>query len=167
MDSSQFTSELVQFTGVEAQITTNNSLGQLIQLTQGGTAMQAAQMIGKQVDVTSSQAPLQNGSATIDFTAPSAEPVTIAVANSSGTPLYQTTINANPGANSFTWQGQTASGATMPDGLYTVSVTGGSGKTAVPFTVRGTVTGVGSSGTTPQLDIGPLSVGVSALTAVN
>lgn len=167
MDSSQFTSELVQFTGVEAQINTNSSLTQLIQLTQAGTAMQSAQLIGKQVDVTSSQLPLQNGSATIDFTAPTAEPVTVTVSDTSGTALYQTTIAAAQGANSFTWQGEAASGATMPDGLYAVSVTAGSGGAALPFSVRGTVTGVNGSGTTPQIEIGPLSVGVSALTAVN
>ncbi|HET9018036.1 MAG TPA: flagellar hook capping FlgD N-terminal domain-containing protein [Acetobacteraceae bacterium] len=169
MDSSQFTTELVQFTGVQAQIDTNNSLTQLIQLTQGGTAMQSAQMIGRQVDVTSGNLPLQNGSGAVDFTAPSAGPVTITIANGSGAALYQTTINATQGANSWTWKGQTASGATMPDGAYAVSVTsGGSGTaTALPFSVRGTVTGVTNSGGTPQLDLGTLAVPVSALTAVN
>ena len=169
MDSSQFTTELVQFTGVQAQIDTNNSLTQLIQLTQGGTAMQSAQMIGRQVDVTSSQLPLQNGSGTVDFTAAAAGPVTITIANTSGAALYQTTINATQGANTWTWKGQTASGATMPDGAYAVSVASAAGgaATALPFSVRGTVTGVTTSGGAPQLDFGTLAVPVSALTAVN
>lgn len=168
MDSNQFTTELVQFTGVAQQIDTNTSLTQLIQLAQGSTAVQAAQLIGKQVDVTSAQAPLQNGSATIDFTAASAGPVTIALTSSAGAPLYQATVNAQAGANSWTWNGQTASGATMPDGLYGVSVTtAGSGTaTAVPFSVQGTVTGVSNSGSTVQLDLGALTVGVSALSGV-
>lgn len=168
MDSNQFTTELVQFTGVAQQIDTNASLTQLIQLAQGSTAVQAAQLIGKQVDVTSAQAPLQNGSATIDFTAASAGPVTIALTSSAGAPLYQATVNAQAGANSWTWNGQTASGATMPDGLYGVSVTtAGSGTaTAVPFSVQGTVTGVSNSGSTVQLDLGALTVGVSALSGV-
>lgn len=168
MDSNQFTTELVEFTGVAQQIDTNTSLTQLIQLAQGSTAVQATQLIGKQVDVTSTQAPLQNGSATIDFTAAAAGPVTIALTSSAGAPLYQATVNAQAGANSWTWNGQTASGATMPDGLYGVSVTtAGSGTaTAVPFSVQGTVTGVSNSGSTVQLDLGALTVGVSALSGV-
>lgn len=169
MDSNAFTTELVQFAGVEQQINTNSSLTQLIQLAQGGTAMQSAQMIGKVVDVTSGQLPLQNGSGTVDFSATTAGPVTVAITNASGTPLYQTTINATQGANSWTWNGQTSSGATMPDGSYAVSVTSaGSGSaTAMPFSVRGTVTGVTNSGGVPQLDLGAVAVPVSALTAVN
>lgn len=169
MDSNAFTTELVQFAGVEQQINTNSSLTQLIQLTQGGTAMQSAQMIGKAVDVTSSQLPLQGGSGTVDFTAQTAGPVTVAITGSAGAQLYQTTLNATQGANSWTWKGQTSSGATMPDGAYTVSVTSaGSGvAAALPFSVRGTVTGVTNSGGTPQLDLGTLAVPVSALTAVN
>jgi flagellar basal-body rod modification protein FlgD len=168
MDSNQFTTELVEFTGVAQQIDTNTSLTQLIQLAQGSTAVQATQLIGKQVDVTSTQAPLQNGSATVDFTAAAAGPVTIALTSSAGAPLYQATVNAQAGANSWTWNGQTASGATMPDGLYGVSVTtAGSGTAAaMPFSVRGTVTGVSNSGGTVQLDLGALSVGVSALSGV-
>ena len=169
MDSNQFTTELVQFAGVEQQISTNTSLTQLVQLAQGSAVTQSAQLLGKQVDVTSNQLALQNGSATVDFSASAAGPVTIAVASSAGAPLYQATVNATPGANSWTWQGQTASGATMPDGAYNVTVTGGgSGSAAaVPFTVRGTVTGVNGSGSTPQIDLGTLAVPVSALTAVN
>ena len=39
LDSNQFTQELVSFSGVEQQINTNNSLTQLIQLTQAGELM--------------------------------------------------------------------------------------------------------------------------------
>ncbi len=168
MDSNQFTTELVQFTGVAQQIDTNNSLAQLIHLAQGSTEVQAMQLIGKQVDVTANQVPLQGGSATIDFTAAVPGPVTIALTSSAGAPLYQATVNAQAGANSWTWNGQTASGGKMPDGLYGVSVaTAGSGAaTGVPFSVRGTVTGVGNSGGNVQLDLGALTVGVSALSGV-
>lgn len=168
MSSSQFTTELVQFAGVEQQINTNTNLGQLIQLTQGSAMVQSSQLLGKQVDVTSTELPLQNGSATLDFTAPSAGPVAIAVYNSAGTPLYQATVNATQGSNTWTWQGQTASSANMPDGAYKVSVTtAGSGTgTAIPFTVRGTVTGVQQKGSSVQLDLGALAVGIGSLASV-
>src|ERR1700678_2186801 len=88
LDSNQFTSELVQFSSVEQQINTNTSLTQLIQLTQGGEVMQASAMTGKQVTVQSTQVPLQSGQGTINFTAPGAEPVAIAIYNSSGAQLH-------------------------------------------------------------------------------
>src|SRR5487761_1937789 len=67
LDTNQFTSELVQFSSVEQQIQTNTSLTQLIQLTQAGEVMQGSAMTGKQVTVTSSQIPLQNGQGTLQF----------------------------------------------------------------------------------------------------
>ena len=49
LDTNQFTSELVQFSGVEQQINTNNSLTQLIQLTQAGEVMQSSAMAGNRL----------------------------------------------------------------------------------------------------------------------
>jgi flagellar basal-body rod modification protein FlgD len=169
MDSSQFTTELVQFAGVEQQISTNSNLTQLIQLTQDSSVVQSGQLLGKQVDVTSSQLSLQSGTSTIDFTAPSAGPAAIAIYDGSGNQVYTATVNAAQGSNSFTWNGQTGSGATAPDGAYKVAVAGtaadGSG-TILPFTVIGTVTGVQSTGTTVQLELGQLTVDMSAVTSV-
>src|SRR5579875_1678682 len=84
LDTNQFTSELVQFSGVEQQINTNNSLNQLISLTQAGEIIQGSALAGKQVSVQSSQIPLQNGSGSLSFTAPSAEPVLIQITNAAG-----------------------------------------------------------------------------------
>ena len=169
MDSSQFTSELVQFAGVEQQISTNSNLTQLIQLTQDNTTIQATQLVGKQVQATSSQLSLQNGTATVDFTTPSAETVLVTVTNGSGTQLYQGTVNATQGANSWSWNGKTNAGTTAPDGAYTVTVnavaTDGSTST-LPFTIVGTVTGVQSTGSTVLVNLGGLQVNMSAVTSV-
>jgi flagellar basal-body rod modification protein FlgD len=90
LDTNQFTTELVQFSSVEQQINTNTSLTQLIQLTQGGEVMQASAMTGKQVTVSSDHMPLQNGTGTIKFTTPAAEPVGIAIYSDSGAKLART-----------------------------------------------------------------------------
>src|SRR5271168_5599778 len=84
LDSNQFTSELVQFSSVEQQISTNSDLTQLIQLTQASQIEQSASLIGKPVTVTSPQLSLQNGSAEINFNTATEEPVGIAVYNSTG-----------------------------------------------------------------------------------
>ena len=121
MDSGQFTTELVQFAGVEQQINTNSNLTQLIQLTQDNATIQSTSLVGKQVDVQSSQLSLQRGTSEIQFNAASAEPVNITVTNGSGQAVYSTTVKATQGVNTWTWNGQTAYGTTMPDGAYTVS----------------------------------------------
>lgn len=169
MDSSQFTTELVQFSGVEQQISTNTNLATLIQLTQGNTMVQSAQIVGKQVEVTSSQLSLQSGEAGVAFTTPSSEPVAIAVTDANGNQIYDTTVTSSAGSNAWVWNGQNASGGTEPDGAYTVSVSsiGSDGSTtALPFSVIGTVTGLTNSGSAVDLQLGQLSVNMSSLTSV-
>src|SRR3978361_777514 len=53
MDSNQFTTELVQFTSVQQQISTNSNLTQLIQLTQASQIEQSAALIGKPITANS------------------------------------------------------------------------------------------------------------------
>ncbi len=145
MDTNQFTSELVQFASVEQEINTNSSLTQLISLNQSGQLMQSTAMVGQQVLLNSSTLPLQNGPASLQFTATSAEPVAIAIYNSSGQQVYDTSLNATAGTNTWTWNGTSNAGAQMPDGGYTVAVGGANpdgSTTALPFTVQGTITGV-------------------------
>ncbi len=169
LDTDQFTSELVQFSSVEQQINTNTSLTQLIQLTQAGEVMQASAMTGKQVTVTSSQIPLQNGQGTVQFTAPAAEPVAIAIYNSNGTQILDTSLTSVQGTNSWTWNGTDGSGNTVPDGAYNISVMGANtdgSTTALPFSVIGTATGVQSQSSGVQLELGALTVPFSAVQSV-
>ena len=145
LDSNQFTSELVQFTSVQQQISTNSDLTQLIQLTQASQIEQSASMIGKPVTATSSQLSLQNGTAEINFNTTTAEPVGIAVYNSSGAQVQTATLTSAAGANSWTWNGQSANGD--DHARWGLQGDGDRGwrerrDVAVPFTVTGTATSV-------------------------
>jgi flagellar basal-body rod modification protein FlgD len=169
LDTNQFTSELVQFSSVEQQINTNTSLTQLIQLTQAGEVMQGSSMTGKRVTVSSDHVPLQNGQGTIQFTAPAAEPVDIAIYNDSGAKLSDSMLMASKGNNTWTWNGITSSGSTVPDGSYKVAVTGANADgttSALTFSVIGTATGVQSQSNGMQLQLGALSVDFSKVQAV-
>jgi flagellar basal-body rod modification protein FlgD len=169
LNANEFTSELVQFSSVEQQIATNTNLTQLIQLTQASQVEQSAGMLGKPVTVNSTQLSLQNGKATIDFTTTTAQPVTIAVYNASGTQIQSATLTSSAGSNTWTWNGKNASGNTMADGAYTVAVTavGSSGATAqVPFTVTGTATAVQNVSGTVKLQMGGLTVPFSSVVSV-
>ena len=169
LDSNQFTSELVQFSSVEQQISTNTDLTQLIQLTQASQVEQSASMIGKPVTVNSTQLSLQNGKADVNFVTQTAEPVAIAVYNAAGSQVTTATLTSTVGTNNWTWKGQNASGATMPDGAYNVTVTaiGSSGGTSqIPFTVTGTATSVQNNSGTVQVQIGGLTLPFSAVQSV-
>jgi flagellar basal-body rod modification protein FlgD len=169
MDANSFTTELVQFSSVEQQINTNTSLTQLIQLTQAADVTQSSAILGKQVTVQSTQIPLQNGSGTLNFTAPTPEPVSIVIQGASGNTLQQVTVNASQGANTWNWNGKNSSGQTLPDGAYTASVTSsvaGAPATVIPFTVVGTATGVTTLNNTINLQMGALSVPFSSVNSV-
>ncbi len=155
MDTNQFTTELVQFTGVQQQIQTNDSLTQLINLTQGSSIMQGSSMVGKQVAVTSNQLSLQNGTAGLQINAPAAETVNVAITSDTGSPLRTATLSVNKGLNSWTWNGGDNNGSQLPDGAYNVAVTANgasAGNVSVPFNVVGTATGINKSGTALQLE---------------
>jgi flagellar basal-body rod modification protein FlgD len=169
MSSDEFTQELVEFAGVEQQINTNTNLSSLIQITQSGDLINASSILGKDVQVSSSQISLQNGTGAIQFSASAAEAVDISVFDSSGAQIANQTVSANSGSNTWTWNGRESSGATAPDGAYTVSVTTGSSSstsTALPFTVIGQATGVVNNNGTLDLQLGNLVVNFSAVEAV-
>ena len=169
LDSSQFTSELVQFSSVEQQVNTNTNLTQLIQLTQASQVEQSSALLGKPATVSSTQLSLQNGTGKINFNTVTAEPVVIGIYNSSGAEIQAATMNTAAGANTWQWNGQAANGVTQPDGIYNVTVnsvgTNGSVST-VPFTVTGTVTSVQNSGGTVDLQMGGLTVPFSSVQSV-
>ena len=148
MDSDEFTSELVQFASVQQQVQSNTNLTQLIQLQQGQSLSSGAALIGKDVQVTGTAVPLENGSATIDFDATAAEPVAISITNSGGTDVKDVTVQATAGANSWTWNGLSNAGTQLPDGAYNVAVETGDNNgdtSAVPFTSVGIPTAVTKS----------------------
>ena len=161
VDTNQFTQELVQFSQVEQQINTNSSLNTLIQLTQTGQVLQGSSLIGKRVDVASTQVPLQSGVApAITFTAPVAGTASVTVANAAGVVVAQPQISASQGSNSWTWDGTGANGSTQPDGLYTFTVNGPAatgGSQSLPFSVVGTATGVTRNNGTIDLQMGGLT----------
>ena len=165
LDTNQFTSELVQFTSVQQQINTNASLTQLIQATQGTNLLQATSLVGQSVQLSGSQASLQNGSATVNFTSPANQPVSIGIYSASGTLLNSATVTPTAGSSSWTWNGKNSSGTQQADGAYKVVVQDANGA-AVPFTSQGTVTGVQRSGNSVNLQLGGLSTDLSTVASL-
>lgn len=153
LSSDQFTSQLVQFASVEQQVNANTNLTTLIQLQQGSEMVQAGALVGKQVTAQTSTLDLRNGSASLTLSPTTSEPVTVAITSSSGVALTTQTVQASPNGTGWTWNGETDSGQSLPDGTYSVAVTDASGK-AVPYGITGTVASVQKSGSDVMLTLG-------------
>ena len=123
MDSNQFTSQLVQFTAVAEQITTNTTLGQLLTSSLSQQLSQASDLVGRQVSVTGSSLPVQNGAASLQFTAGAPGPVQVVVSDAGGNVVRTDTVNAVAGVNGWKWDGTSDAGKQLGDGAYTVAVT--------------------------------------------
>jgi flagellar basal-body rod modification protein FlgD len=169
MDTTQFTGQLVQFASVEQQMNINTGVQSLIQLAQSTNVLQASGLIGKTVTANASQIALQGGAGSIQFNALAAEPVAVTVTGSSGATVSQASLTSKAGQNTWQWDGKNSSGQQMPDGAYSVAVVGGTAGTkpsAIPFTVTGSATGVTTQNNTQQVQIGPITIPVSAIQSV-
>jgi flagellar basal-body rod modification protein FlgD len=171
MDSNQFTQELVQFSGVEQQINTNNNLQTLISLQQGNAGTAATTYLGKTITVTNGQAALQNGEADWSYAlGSSAVATSLSVTNSAGQVVYTTPGETAEGQHDFSWNGEDGSGNQLPDGAYTLTVnstdsTGAAVTSAIAS--EGVVNEVNMTSGTPQLMIGQMAVPLTAVSAIN
>jgi len=147
LDSNQFTQQLVQMTGVEQQLFTNDLLQKLVSNTGSGIST-AVSLIGKQVRATSPDAALTGGKADWHYKLnQGAADVKIEVVDSHGKVVKTVAPTDNvAGEHAFTWNGKDASGAQLPNGgVYTLRVTAKDDAGAkLPTTtyVDGLVTGV-------------------------
>jgi flagellar basal-body rod modification protein FlgD len=95
--------------------------------------------------------------------------VDIAIYDDNGNKLSDNMMMSVKGTNTWTWNGTSSSGATLPDGSYKVAVTAGNSDgttTAVTTSVVGTATGVQSQSNGIQLELGALSVPFSQVQSV-
>ena len=170
MDSNQFTQQLVEFSGVEQQINTNDNLKSLIALSMSQQASAAVGYIGHNVVMTSGKGSLANGSVdwTYNLSAASAG-TTLTVTNAAGQTVYSTSGATSQGNNDFSWDGKDANGNQLPDGQYTLSVnaTAADGS-AVTSTIasKALVTAVDMSGSTPQLVLSSMEIPLSEVSLV-
>jgi flagellar basal-body rod modification protein FlgD len=147
MDSTEFTNQLVQMTGVEQQLLTNDLLQSLVNTAGRGIA-DAVSLIGKEVRAVSDDAAIQNGEAKWVYKQDrDAASVKVEVLDASGKIVHAEEVDEiDAGEHAFTWDGKDLTGKQLSDGgVYTLRVTAvdGSGA-AVPTTtyIDGLVTAV-------------------------
>jgi len=125
MDTNAMTQQLVSFASVEQQINMNSSLQTLIGLQQTNSLTAAAPLMGKTVEVASTQLPLQNGRAMLRLPAAGAATTAdITIVDSTGRVVRTATARLGSGATDWSWDGKNGISATLPDGAYKFSVAG-------------------------------------------
>lgn len=156
MDSSEFTQQLVQFSQVEQQISTNDNLETLIAQQSAAAAALPLSYLGKAALIASNRATLfEEGSARWSYAFEN-EPasVTLSVKDSSGRIVYTESGVAASGAHNFTWDGTKSNGGIAAPGVYTLSVVAlndAGQAVATDVNVMELVTGVDFTSGTPRI----------------
>lgn len=125
MDSNQFTQQIVQMTGVEQQLLTNQLLQQLVTSSGDGVA-DAVSLIGKKVRAATEEAALVKGEANWIFRLDrEAQDVKVEVLDENGGIVHVKALkDVEGGEHAFSWDGKNILGTQLADGgTYTLRVT--------------------------------------------
>ncbi|HEV2531392.1 flagellar hook assembly protein FlgD [Phenylobacterium sp.] len=170
LDSNQFTQQLVQMSGVEAQLNTNNLLQQVATNTSNGVST-AVGLIGKNVKAVSSTANLTGGQAQWTYNLPSgAADVKLEVVDSTGKVVHaEAPSDMSAGDHNLAWNGKDLNGAKLPDGPYSLRVTAtdasGAALNATTY-VQGLVTAVEQSSGKTLITVGGSQVGWDSVVSI-
>ena len=169
LDTNQFTEQLVQFAGVEQQLKTNDTLSSLLSLSAAGTATNAVGFIGSTITADGATTRLTNGAAAWKVNASAAGTATVTIKDSKGSVVQTMTRSLTAGDQTLSWDGSTSTGATAPDGEYTITIDGrtvaGDAITA-KTQISGLVDGVDFTSSIPVLKIGGISVPIDKVNSV-
>lgn len=124
LDTNEFTSQLVQFAGVEQQLNTNQKLNDLVSLGIGTSFTGALGYVG--LDVSYLSAELNYDGTTpvkIDYAIEGvSKEATVNIYDEDGELVFTQEINGNDGVDSFTWSGAHKGGGTVEPGTYSVRI---------------------------------------------
>lgn len=170
LDTNQFTQQLVQFTGVEQQLKTNEFLQAMMQSTQNATNSQAVSYVGKTVTASGTTTELRDGKAVWVFKIDKpAENSVVTIKDQNGNVVYSQELSLKAGTDDIVWDGTTNTGQRLTSGTFTININARDGNGVyVPVTTQlmGVVEAVDLSGTEPQIVIGGLRVPLSAIMSV-
>jgi flagellar basal-body rod modification protein FlgD len=171
MDSNAFTQQLVMYSQVEQQIDTNSNLKTLITQGTSNAAAVTTGYLGKKVSITNGSASLSGGAANWTYNlAADATGTQLSITDANGKVVYTGAGETASGNHSFAWDGKDNNANQLADGTYKLAVTASDAAgSTVTSTVAsaGTVSQIDLTGTSPQLMIGNMEVGVGDIAAVS
>lgn len=171
-DPNEMTNQLVSFANVEQNIGTNQRLDKLLGLQGNGQVGAALGYMGHTVEAAGNKVQLvDGGSATFSYTLPkNAENVRIEMVDSAGQMVRAMTGETGSGSHTVTWDGKNTQNTNADAGEYTVRVIATDANQqaiAVEQRIRGQVTGVDMTGSTPRLNIGSLTIDMDEVDTVH
>lgn len=162
LDSTEFVSQLVQFSQVEQAIATNQSLNTLVGLQRDIQRAYAVGYLGQTVEWQGVVGHLQDGPVEYSYTLPAnATRTVLEIRDEAGRLIRSTPGETGMGRHAFTWDGRDADGAMAPPGSYALTVLAtGENDSEIPslITVKGKVDGVRSNGIHTDLSVGPFTI---------
>jgi len=171
LDTNQFTQQLVQFSGVEQQLKTNEFLETLMLAGQNTAKSDAVSYIGKEVTSSGKTGELTDSDAV--FWAYSADAnathATVTIKDSKGQVVFNQTGPIAAGPGTFRWDGIGSDGNAKPNGIYTIDIAGNdaNGRAVKISTASiGIVTAVDFTGNIPILSVGSRKVAITDVTDV-
>lgn len=170
LDSTQFTTQLVQFASVEQQIGQNARLDEIVKIQGGSQAVSAVSFLDNIVEAFGSTGVLKDGSASYSYTLPStAQKTTITIRNAAGDIVRTIEGETDAGKHKLAWDGKNDQGVQLADGKYSITVTA-TGENQTPITavtgIVGKVTGVTVEDGQLVLDLGGVTVKVTDVLSV-
>jgi flagellar basal-body rod modification protein FlgD len=169
LDTNQFTQQLVQFTGVEQQLKTNEFLQAMMTATQNASNTEAVNYVGKIVTASGNKSELVNGQAQWHFAVDQPANINVTVRDLDGNVVFTKSGSVGQGESIFTWDGIGNDGNKRPDGSYSITIEARNedGKLIdVATEMTGEVTGVDFTGSEPVLIVGTGRVNMSAVLSV-
>jgi flagellar basal-body rod modification protein FlgD len=126
--------------------------------------------LGKKVSITNGNASLMGGAANWTYNLDTAAATNqLTVTDASGKTVYTGIGDLTAGNHSFAWNGKDNNGNQLADGAYKLTVTAAdTNGTNITSSVAsaGTVTQIDMTGSTPQLIVGNMEIGLGDIAAV-
>lgn len=123
VDSTEFTNQLVQFSGVEQQIQTNKNIAELISITTASTAASLSGYLGQTIEVNSITGDLGEEGLNWFYEMPEGvEKVKLSIQSPDGKVVYSDDISTDKGEAAYSWSGKTNSGKELTEGRYSLVI---------------------------------------------
>jgi flagellar basal-body rod modification protein FlgD len=170
MDTKDFTNQLVQFSGVEQQIKTNDLLTSMSSLFSVNAGSMAVSYLGKTANAATDQAALVDKSASWQYEMPSnATSVSLKVFDSNNHLVKTIDGEKTAGTKTFNWNGINSSGTQLTSGTYklVVDAKNASGEAiTAKISQKGIIESVDMSGSEPLVRINGVDVKLSVISKI-
>ena len=165
VSSSEFTSQLVQFTNVEQNIATNKHLENILSLSRAQLTAAAASYLGRTIEADGNTTQLAAGAAHWTYEVEGASnAIVLTITDATGRLVRTVGGDTTLGKRSFVWDGNDNTGNAAPEGVYRLTVTarGAEGEElSVRIGVVGRVDGVETADGETRLMIGEAAIPLS------